>query len=101
MITVPNTLFCAVLGGLLAWGTAHLPSLSFKLELSNFQVLIATNHTMHESWDRFREIKKDYESKFGELICTDPDQLINMQKQLKELVEKVLHTFIRFTEFQL
>jgi len=48
-----------------------------------------TNHTMHLIWDSFREIKNKFESKFDELICTEPDQMINMQKQLEELVNEV------------
>jgi len=50
---------------------------------------VETDRHMHLDWDRFRQLKSEYDSKFDELICTDPDQLRDMHRELDELSKKV------------
>jgi len=50
---------------------------------------IETDRHMHLSWDEFRDLKNTYDSKFDELICTDPDQLRAMHADLDRLSKEV------------
>lgn len=50
---------------------------------------VETDRHMHLDWDSFRELKEEFDAKFEELICTDPDQLTTMQEELDRLSKRV------------
>ena len=50
---------------------------------------VETDRHMHLSWEEFRRVKSDYESLFDELICTEPDRLRRMRKELDRLSKEV------------
>jgi len=51
---------------------------------------VETNRHMHLSWNKFRQVKEnEYESRFDELICTDPDRLRETHTKMDVLTQEV------------
>lgn len=48
-----------------------------------------TDRDMQEDWDKLRNLKKVYENRFDELVCTEPDKLAALLEEIEKLAYEV------------
>ena len=50
---------------------------------------IETDNDMHHYWDHYRDLKRQFDSVFDDLICTEPEKLQEIHDEMEDLVKKV------------
>lgn len=48
-----------------------------------------TDRDMHDDWAKFKELKKQFDDKFEEWICTSPEKLKKILDEMERLHTKV------------